>query len=97
MGNFVVVDYEPHAGLTFRGKHSEAGKARVRAKIPNIEAFSSHADQAGLLKWLSNFKTAPRVFLTHGEDPPREVLARLVSQQLSLKVEMPAKGQEIQV
>ena len=41
---------------------------RVNAEIYNLEGFSGHADQAGLIDWLSGFQTAPKqVFLVHGE------------------------------
>ena len=40
----------------------------VNAEIYNLEGFSGHADQAGLIDWLSGFQTAPKqVFLVHGE------------------------------
>ena len=40
----------------------------VNAEIYNLEGFSGHADQAGLIDWLSGFQTAPKqVFLVQGE------------------------------
>ena len=40
----------------------------VNAEIYNLEGFSGHADQAGLIDWLSGFQIAPKqVFLVHGE------------------------------
>jgi len=40
----------------------------VNAEIYNLEGFSGHADQAGLIDWLSGFETAPKqIFLVHGE------------------------------
>ena len=40
----------------------------VNAEIYNLEGFSGHADQAGLIDWLSGFQTEPKqVFLVHGE------------------------------
>lgn len=55
----------------------------VNAEIYNLEGFSGHADQAGLIDWLSGFQTEPKqIFLVHGEyqskhdfaDKIREVL-----------------------
>jgi len=41
----------------------------VRARIAQIYGFSGHADRSGLLKWLKNFKQAPKqIFFTHGEE-----------------------------
>ena len=40
----------------------------VNAEIYNLEGFSGHADQNGLIDWLSGFQTAPKqTFLVHGE------------------------------
>ena len=40
----------------------------VNAEIYNLEGFSGHADQHGLIDWLSGFQTAPKqIFLVHGE------------------------------
>lgn len=41
----------------------------VGAEIYNLEGFSGHADQAGLLDWLGGFQKAPKqIFLVHGEE-----------------------------
>lgn len=39
----------------------------VRASVDKIDAFSAHADQAALLKWLHAFKNKPKIFLVHGD------------------------------
>lgn len=40
----------------------------VKARIQHIESLSAHADQEGLLDWLSEIKGKPeKVFLVHGE------------------------------
>lgn len=40
----------------------------IEAKIHQINGFSAHADQTGMLKWLKNFVTKPHaVFLVHGD------------------------------
>ncbi len=42
---------------------------QVKATIEQIEGFSGHADQAGLLEWISHFPTnVSRVFVMHGEE-----------------------------
>lgn len=40
----------------------------VRAQIENVEGLSSHADQQGLINWLSKLKQKPEhIFIVHGE------------------------------
>lgn len=69
----------------------------VRATIRTINAFSAHADQAGLMRWLSTFNTNPTIILTHGEDEARTVLANKLTRQLKRKVLLPKGGQVIQL
>jgi metallo-beta-lactamase family protein len=41
----------------------------VKAKIMQLKGLSGHADQAGLIDWVSGFEKKPRrVFVVHGED-----------------------------
>ena len=49
---------------------------QVKATIEQIEGFSGHADQAGLLEWIGHFPTAvERVFVMHGEEAVSAVFA----------------------
>jgi len=49
--------------IRFSGKYYP-----VKATIKNIESLSAHADQQGLLDWVSNIKNVPEnVYLIHGE------------------------------
>lgn len=55
----------------------------VRADIRNIDGYSAHADQAGLLGWLRQFKKRPKkVFVVHGEADAANELARLIEEQM---------------
>lgn len=49
----------------------------VRAMVSQVQAFSAHADQRGLLSWMRQFKKEEvrRIFINHGEDEAREGLA----------------------
>lgn len=48
----------------------------VNAEIYNLEGFSGHADQHGLIDWLSGFQSAPKqIFLVHGEYQSKHDLA----------------------
>ncbi len=65
----------------------------VKAKVKSIEAFSAHADQAGLLDWLTAFgqngRRPGRVFLVHGEPRAIDTLAGLVRDRLGYPVTAP--------
>jgi metallo-beta-lactamase family protein len=63
----------------------------VKAKVFTIGGFSAHADQKGLLEWVSHFttKSRPRVFVTHGEPTASEALARAIKKKFDLDVHVP--------
>jgi metallo-beta-lactamase family protein len=68
----------------------------VKASVNSTEAMSSHADQKQLLNWLSHIKGVKKVFITHGEDTARSVLAKKISEELGLKdITLPVLNQEI--
>jgi metallo-beta-lactamase family protein len=52
----------------------------VRARLSTINGFSAHADQPGLLQWLSTSAPA-RILLNHGETNASDALARLLAAQ----------------
>jgi metallo-beta-lactamase family protein len=40
----------------------------VKCQVVQINALSAHADKSELMRWLGNFKIAPKnTFITHGE------------------------------
>jgi len=57
----------------------------VKASIHTINGFSAHADQKGILKWISKIKKLKKVFLVHGEKESQEILAAEIQKQLKLK------------
>ncbi|MBO5995002.1 MAG: MBL fold metallo-hydrolase, partial [Firmicutes bacterium] len=57
----------------------------VAAEIHNLEGFSGHADQNGLLDWLGGFQKIPRqIFLVHGEEQSKIDFAKAVQERLGL-------------
>jgi metallo-beta-lactamase family protein len=69
---------------------------KVRAKIHTLGGFSAHAGQGDLLKWFSAVAaTHPRVFLTHGEDRARTVLAQRVRELHGIDAALPGLGEKI--
>jgi metallo-beta-lactamase family protein len=48
----------------------------VRAQIHQLQGLSAHADRDELLRWCRALPAPPqRIFLNHGEDPPRKALS----------------------
>ncbi len=62
----------------------------VRAHIHTLGGFSAHADQKGLLEWLSHFRNPDlQVFVNHGEEKISELFADLVHQTFHWDVVVP--------
>lgn len=66
----------------------------VKAEIAHMSAMSSHADQDGLLDWISAFdlKKPKRVFLVHGDDGSMKTFSELVNEKLGYTVDCPFSG-----
>ncbi|KKM09198.1 metallo-beta-lactamase [Clostridiales bacterium PH28_bin88] len=68
----------------------------VKAEIRQINGFSAHADQAGLLEWIQGFRVLPRrVFITHGEESGAETLAGLLTQEIGVPTHVPGLLEEV--
>lgn len=85
----VFVGYQAEGTL---GKRIQQGEKRVEifgeeiyvnAEIVSLEGMSGHADQKGLLSWLSDFHEQPNeIFLVHGESQAKLDFAHLVKEKL---------------
>jgi metallo-beta-lactamase family protein len=69
----------------------------VKADIHTLGGFSAHAGQSGLVSWASNFKPKPRLFLTHGENEPRQILGALLQREQGYKPVFPAYGETVEI
>lgn len=66
----------------------------VMAKIKTIDGFSAHADQTEILRWLRDFKKAPRkTYVIHGEANASSTLASILREKHKWDVEIPKNGQ----
>lgn len=66
----------------------------VRASVEKLDMLSAHADYQEIMRWLSNFKTAPRrTFIVHGEPSAQLALQQRIKDQLGWETEIPAQGQ----
>ncbi len=59
-------------------------EVQVNAHIRKSSGMSAHADQPKLMNWLSKVSGVKRVFLIHGEDESRQVLAEKIKTDLKL-------------
>ncbi len=66
----------------------------VSAEIRALGAVSGHADNAGLMKWVSSFDPKPRrVFVTHGEEAVSQIFAGRLRDELGLTADVPFSGE----
>ncbi|OGP73337.1 MAG: hypothetical protein A2V86_16530 [Deltaproteobacteria bacterium RBG_16_49_23] len=62
----------------------------IRAHIHTLGGFSAHADQKGLLEWLSHFENSQlEVFVNHGEEKNSLELSHLIHEHFHLNTSVP--------
>lgn len=62
----------------------------VKAHIHTLGGFSAHADQRGLLNWLSHFKNPQlEIFINHGEEKISTELAERIRERFPFKTTLP--------
>ncbi|MGE5451632.1 MAG: MBL fold metallo-hydrolase RNA specificity domain-containing protein [Acidobacteriota bacterium] len=62
----------------------------IRAEVTQIDGLSAHADQAGLMNWLSALGQAPRqVFVNHGELQAADTLRLRIQEKLGWNARVP--------
>jgi metallo-beta-lactamase family protein len=70
----------------------------VRATAHTFGGLSGHAGQKDLLQWIGSLAPSrPRVFLTHGDDGPRNALRTLIRGRFGLDAELPDYQQTIEL
>jgi len=57
----------------------------IKASIHTINGFSAHADQSGILEWISQMDDLKKVFLIHGEKDKEDVLREVMGEKLHEK------------
>jgi metallo-beta-lactamase family protein len=100
----VIVGYQSDGSLGRRLVNGEklvsifGEKIAVKSQIHTLGGFSAHAGQTDLLAWFSAIAPSqPRVVLTHGENPQREILAKLIEQRYNLKPQLPELNEVIEL
>jgi metallo-beta-lactamase family protein len=70
----------------------------IRAEVVTIEGLSAHGDADDLMRWAGTVPGRPRrAFVTHGEPPAAEALARRLRDALQWSVEVPTQGQSFEL
>jgi metallo-beta-lactamase family protein len=73
-------------------------KIPVRASVHTFGGLSGHAGQGDLVRWLACVAgSAPRVFLTHGEERGRKPLGKIIKERFKLRVDYPGLGETIEI
>jgi metallo-beta-lactamase family protein len=73
-------------------------KIAVKAQVHTLGGFSAHAGQTDLLTWFNAIAPSkPRVILTHGEDGPREALAKRIQERFKSTSTLPGMGDVIEL
>jgi metallo-beta-lactamase family protein len=68
----------------------------VRARVMSTDAFSAHADQGELLRWLRGFGRAPDVtYAVHGEPEAAAALRLAIETELGWTAEVAADGARV--
>ncbi|MBC7387826.1 MAG: MBL fold metallo-hydrolase [Opitutaceae bacterium] len=62
----------------------------VKCQVVHINALSAHADKSELMRWLKNFKIAPKnTFITHGETDVANAFAQNITNTFGWNVTVP--------
>lgn len=70
----------------------------LRAQVETLNELSAHADQHELVEWVRPIAPGLKtVFLVHGEGEAQTTLARLLEQELKVKVVVPERGQSVEL
>ncbi|MGO9613025.1 MAG: MBL fold metallo-hydrolase RNA specificity domain-containing protein [Dissulfurispiraceae bacterium] len=72
-------------------------KIAVRARVFTIGGFSAHADQKGLIDWLSAFTSRPEVFIVHGEENVSLEFEQTVRKTLGFVTHVPKNGEAFEI
>jgi metallo-beta-lactamase family protein len=100
----IIVGYQGDGSLGRRLVNGEklvsifGEKIAVKAQIHTLGGFSAHAGQTDLLAWFNALAPSqPHVVLTHGENPQREILAKIIEQRYQLKPQLPELHEVIEL
>ena len=68
----------------------------VRAEITRLEAYSAHADEDELVRWVSEAQPK-QIVLVHGEDKGRNAMADRFREEFGIECHLPNRGDTLEV
>ena len=68
----------------------------VRAEVTRLEAFSAHADEDELVRWVGE-ASPKQIVLVHGEDDGREALAKRFRAEFGIAAHLPKRGDVLRI
>ncbi|PIP60923.1 MBL fold hydrolase [Candidatus Uhrbacteria bacterium CG22_combo_CG10-13_8_21_14_all_47_17] len=73
-------------------------RIHVKAHVESIGAYSAHADQRKLLRWVETAQAKPKqIYCTHGDEGAAVALATNFKEQLDIPAEAPKFGQTVEL
>ncbi|MCC7357170.1 MBL fold metallo-hydrolase [Candidatus Uhrbacteria bacterium] len=100
----LIVGYQAHGTL---GRKLYSGEKQVtvlterinvKADIISIGAYSAHADQRQLVKWIEAAAKPPsHIYCTHGEEAASAALASRITEETGILADVPRPGDTISV
>jgi metallo-beta-lactamase family protein len=70
----------------------------IEAEIASLPMLSAHADAQEILRWLGEFKTAPRgAFIVHGEPSASEALREKIARERGWRVDVVDAGRSYEL
>ncbi|MGI6014430.1 MAG: MBL fold metallo-hydrolase RNA specificity domain-containing protein [Oscillospiraceae bacterium] len=66
----------------------------VRARVMELHGISGHADQTGLIRWLTAMENLKKVFVVHGEDTVTTFFAEKLRDEYGYNAQAPFSGSE---
>ncbi|ABB23471.1 MBL fold metallo-hydrolase RNA specificity domain-containing protein [Pelodictyon luteolum] len=79
---------EGAAEVEIHGRHYP-----VAAAVHTVGGLSAHGDREDMLRWVSGFKSSPRVFVVHGDPAAKEAFRNSIEERLQLTASIPRPGE----
>jgi metallo-beta-lactamase family protein len=93
VGNRIVSGKDPVLVKYSMGRKQNREWISPVLRAMKVSSFSAHADQDGLVRWLSRISGVRKVFLVHGEYESSSALAERIEDELGIDTGIPRRGE----